>query len=384
MTEFRNPETIAVHGGEREPIEGSVVLPIFQTSTFRFDASRGYEDTLYTRLSNTPNHDVLHAKLAALEGAEAALVTASGMAAISAAFLAVLKAGDHLLIQDCYYGGTHALLNQDLSELGITHDLIDPQRPDTWASKLTPRTRAIHVETLSNPLVQVPDLEAVVKFAREKGLVSIIDNTFASPMHFKPARLGFDLSVQSATKYLNGHSDLIAGCVSGRKAFVDRAHRKLNHLGGALDPHGCFLLHRGLRTLPLRMQQHSETALRLAAFLEAHPRVAKVHYPGLESHPQHRRARELLEGGFSGMLGFEPRDGAEEAAAVIRRLRLAVEAPSLGGPETLVVRPAVCTHAGLSAEERARAGISDALVRVSVGLEGADDLIADFGQAFSG
>jgi len=226
-------------------------------------------------------------------------------------------------------------------------------------------------------LLQVPDLQAVVDFARRNGLVSIIDNTFASPVNFRPAELGFDLSVHSATKYLNGHTDIVAGAVIGRRELVERITRKLNHLGGALDPHACFLLSRGMKTLAVRVRYQNESALKIARFLEQHPRIAKVNCPGLEGHSNHIRACELFDG-FGGVLSFELAGGIEAAESFIANATIPISAPSLGGIETLMTRPAITSHAGMSAADRAAAGIRDWLIRVSIGLETTDDLIEDF------
>jgi cystathionine beta-lyase/cystathionine gamma-synthase len=235
---------------------------------------------------------------------------------------------------------------------------------------------------LTNPLLRIADLPAVAAFARERGLVSVIDNTFATPLGFRPIRHGFDLVVHSATKYLNGHSDLIAGAVIGSAARVREAKRTLDHLGGSLDPHACFLLQRGLKTLGVRFRQQCATALQVAQFLEKHRAIARVNHPGLQSHPQHGRARELFAH-FGAMLSFEPKGGVDAAEWMFSRLTLPLHAPSLGGPETLVTRPAASSHVGLAPEERARIGISDALVRVSIGLEAPEDLIEDFDKSLA-
>src|SRR5580658_5815965 len=275
-------ESKLIHSGEPQPrIEGAVSTPIFQSSTFETGDAKKYHDLRYIRLNNTPNHVVLHHKLAALENAEAALVTGSGMAAISATLMTILGARGHLLAQSCLYGGTYDLLTQDFPALGYEVDFIDADAPASWREMIRQNTRAIYVEAISNPLLQVPDLQAAVEFARRHRLVSIIDNTFASPINFRPAELGFDLSIHSATKYLNGHSDIVAGAVIGRRELVERITHKLNHLGGALDPHACFLLSRGMKTLAVRVRYQNESALKVARFLEEHPRVAKVNYPGL-------------------------------------------------------------------------------------------------------
>ena len=381
MGRARSVETDLVHAGESRPrVGGAVVMPVFQSAMFESAGESSYHDITYIRLNNTPNHAVLSRKLATLERGEAAVVTASGMAAISAALLTVLGEGGHLLAQSCLYGGTHDFLTGDFGAMGLSFDSIDGDDPESWTAKLRPNTRAIYVETMTNPRLDVADLLAVSRFAREHGLVSLIDNTFASPINFRPLEHGFDLSLHSATKYLNGHSDIVAGVVVGREALVRRITHKLNHLGGSLDPHACFLLHRGVKTLALRVRHQNDSALRVARFLDDHDAVAVTNYPGLTTHPQHERARALFDG-FSGMLSFELAGGVEAADRFLERVTLPYVAPSLGGVETLVTRPALTSHAGLTPSEREAAGIADGLVRVSIGIEATDDLIADFDQA---
>jgi cystathionine gamma-synthase/cystathionine gamma-lyase/cystathionine beta-lyase len=355
-------------------------MPIFQSSTFEYSGEGDYHDIRYIRLNNTPNHLALHGLIAALEGAEAGLVTASGMAAISMALLGLLSAGDHVIAHDCLYGGTHDFFTKDLAALGVSCTFVDASRPESWASAATARTRVFYVEAITNPLLEVVALPEVARFSRERGLVSIIDSTLATPVNFRPIEHGFDLVVHSATKYLNGHSDIVAGALAGSADHVLAAKRKLDHFGGSLDPHACFLLHRGLKTLALRVRHQNESALALARFLERHPAVRKVNYPGLEGSAGAARARSLFAG-FGGMVSFEPAGGVGAAEAFFRRAKLAICAPSLGGPETLITRPATTSHVGLSVEERGRLGITDGLVRVSVGLEATEDLLADFGAA---
>ena len=376
-------ETKLIHSGDpATPIEGAVSMPVFQSSTFLYTGAGSYHDLKYIRLNNTPNHILLHRKLAALENAEAALVTASGMAAISASLLAFLSPGDHLLAQGCLYGGTHGLITKDLAGLGISFDFFDGDSPDSWESLLRPETRVIYVEAMTNPLLEVADLQAIAEFSRTHGLISIIDNTFASPVNFRPPEWGYDLSLHSCTKYLNGHSDIVAGAVIGRGELVEKITLTLNHLGGSLDPHACFLLNRGLKTLAVRMRYQNESALKIARFLENHPKVQKVNYPGLESHPTHQRAGELFDG-FSGMLSFELAGDVETAERFLGNLQIPFVAPSLGGVESLITRPATTSHSGLSPREREALGISDSLIRFSVGLEAVDDLIDDLDQALT-
>ncbi len=378
---FKSLETKLIHAGEPEPrIHGAVCMPIFQSAMFQYAGESSYHDLKYIRLNNTPNHVALHAKLAALENAEAALVTSSGMAAISTSLFTVLKSGDHLLAQSCLYGGTHDLVTRDFSAFGLSYDFIDGDKAETWEAFVKPNTKAILVEAMTNPLLQVADLEAVVRLAKSRGLVSMIDNTFASPVNFQPINLGFDLSIHSGTKFLNGHSDIVCGVVLGSAELIRSVTHRLNHLGGTLDPHAAYLLHRGLKTLALRVRYQNESALKIAAFLEAHPSVARVNYAGLESHIAHERARRLFSG-FGGVLSFEPRGGVEAADQFLRNVRLPIIAPSLGSVETLATRPALTSHAGLSPEARAKAGIAESLIRISIGIEATEDLIEDFDQA---
>src|SRR5881296_1695123 len=312
-------ETKLIHAGEPRPrIHGAVSMPIFQSANFEYADEADYHSLKYIRLNNTPNHLALHQKLSALENAEEALVTASGMAAISTTLLTILSSGDHLLVQDCLYGGTHALLTKDFSAFGFSYDFIDATDPDSWKRQLRPNTKAIYVETIGNTLLQVPELRAVVDFAKAHGLVSLVDNTFASPVNYRPPEWGFDLSLHSCTKYLNGHSDIVAGAVIGRADWIDKIKHRLDHLGGSLDPHAAFLLHRGMKTLAVRMKWQNESALKIARFLEGHSAVARVHYPGLESHTGHGRARDWFDG-FGGMVSFELKSGLEAAKSFIRR-----------------------------------------------------------------
>jgi cystathionine beta-lyase/cystathionine gamma-synthase len=378
---YKRIETKLVHAGEPRPrIAGAIAMPIFQSAMFEYAGETSYHDLKYIRLNNTPNHRVLHGKIAALEGAETALVTASGMAAISATLFTMLSAGDHLLAQSCLYGGTYDLLAHDFAKFGIEFDFIDADDRSSWKSALRPNTRALYVEAMTNPLLEVADLRGAAEFAREHGLVSIIDNTFATPVNFRPIELGFDLSLHSATKFLNGHSDIVGGAIAGRADMIERITHRLNHLGGSMDPHAAFLLGRGLKTLALRVRHQNQSALEIAQFLESHPAIARVNYVGLESHPRHARARELFDG-FGGVLSFELKGSTERAEEFLKRTTLPAIAPSLGGVETLLTRPATTSHAGLTREERMRLGISDTLIRMSVGIEATEDILEDFAQA---
>ena len=375
--------TKVIHAGEPEPrLHGAISIPVFQTAIFETTEDVGYHDIRYIRLNNTPNHTALQDKLASLENGEAALVAASGMAAISTTLLTILSSGDHLLAQGTLYGGTYSLITKHLPLLGISHTFLTAQEPESWAKLLRPTTRAVYVETMTNPLLQVEDLEAVVRFSREHGLISVIDNTFGSPVNFRPPEHGFDLSLHSCTKYLNGHSDLVAGAVIGRASLVERIKKRLDHLGGSLDPHACVLLHRGIKTLALRVEYQNHSALTLAQFLAAHPAVLQVNYPGLAQHPQHTRSRRLFDG-FGGVLSFEHANSLIGCMRFLERLQIPLRAPSLGGVESLVTRPASTSHAGLSPEERRSLGIGDSLIRVSVGIETTGDLLEDFDHALA-
>ncbi len=381
---FKHIDTKVIRSGEPSPrIGGAITMPIFQTAMFERGNETGYDAIPYIRLNNTPNQVVVASKLAALENAEAAVVTSSGMAAISTSLLTFLSAGDHVLVQDCLYGGTHYLVTEDFPSFGIEFDFIDGADPASWEERLRDNTRAIYLETMSNPALRVPDIRTAAEFGRKHGLVSMIDNTFASPVNFRPSEVGIDLSLHSATKFLNGHSDLVAGVCIGRADLIDRITHRLNHLGGSLDPHAAFLLHRGIKTLAVRVDRQNSNAMFLASFLEKHPAVEKVNYPGLESHREYILARDLFDG-FGGMLSFELAGAVAAAEEFMERLELPINTVSLGGIETLITRPAITTHSAMSDQDRRRLGIPDGLLRLSVGIESIEDLIEDFEQALSG
>jgi len=377
-------DTMVIHAGDPDPrIEGAVNIPIFQSSTFEFTGQKSYDKLRYIRLNNTPNHIGLHIKLAAMEGAESALVTSSGMSAITTTLLTFLKSGDHLLAHNNLYGGTADYVKHDLPDYGIEVDFFDASKPGDWESKLKSNTKVIYVETITNPLMDVPELGAVVKFAKKHDIISMIDNTFASPVLYCPIQHGFDISLHSATKYLNGHSDIVAGVVIGNESHISKIKSKLNHLGGSLDPNTCFLLHRGIKTLSIRMERQSQNAIAIAEFLESHPKVSQVNFPGLESSSSHERAKKFLRG-FGAMISFIVDGGIGEADAVIGRLQIPICTASLGGVESLVTRPVQTSHSLLSDEELEAAGISKSLIRYSVGIESVDDLIADLKRALDG
>ncbi len=374
-------DTVAVHGGEPRPgPDGSVVFPIYQGTVYETEPGAGYHDLKYIRLNSTPSQRYLHGKLAALEGAEAAVATSSGMAAVTSILLSLMRAGDHLIASECLYGGTHDFLTGHAADLGWTCSFVDAGRPETWEAARTDRTRVFLVETITNPLMRVGLLDRVAAFGRREGIVTVIDSTFASPVNFRPLQAGFDLVFHSATKYLGGHSDLVAGAVMGGTDLVERVRKTVNLFGGSLDPHAGFLLARGIKTLSLRVQAQNANALALARFLEDHPAVAAVNYPGLASHPDHAHAAELLSG-FGGMLSLRLHGGEQAAQALADAVTLAYSAVSLGGVETLVTRPAATSHAGMSPQDRDSLGITADLIRVSTGIEGIQDLVGDFAQA---
>ena len=373
--------TKLVHAGEPDPrIEGAVSMPIFQSSTYEYSGEEQYDDIRYIRLNNTPNHKAIQKKLAAIECAESALVTSSGMSAITATLLTFLKQGDHLLSHKSLYGGTASFILEDLPRYGITFDLIDTTDPSGWSMMLKPNTKVIYAETITNPMLDVPELGAIVDFAKENNLISMIDNTFASPVLFSPAELGFDISLHSCTKYINGHSDIVAGAVIGSDEFIKIITSRMNHFGGSLNPGACFLLHRAIKTLELRMIRQSKNAGQIALFLENHPEILSVNYPGLVSNNSYERAKKYLSG-FSAMVSFEMVGGKTRSIKFMDQLDIAINAPSLGGVETLITRPALSSHSGMDPAERVKAGITDSLIRLSVGIESVDDLITDLDQA---
>ena len=373
--------TELVHAGEPEPrIEGAVSMPIFQSSTYEYSGEGQYDDIRYIRLNNTPNHKAIQKKLAVIECAESALVTSSGMSAITATLLTFLKQGDHLLSHKSLYGGTASFILEDLPRYGITFDLIDTTDPSGWSMMLKPNTKVIYTETITNPMLEVPELGAIVDFAKENNLISMIDNTFASPVLFSPSELGFDISLHSCTKYINGHSDIVAGAVIGSDEFIKIITSRMNHFGGSLNPGACFLLHRAIKTLELRMIRQSKNAGQIALFLENHPEVLSVNYPGLVSNNSYERAKKYLSG-FSAMVSFEVVGGKTRSIKFMDQLDIAINAPSLGGVETLITLPALSSHSGMDPAERVKAGITDSLIRLSVGIESVDDLITDLDQA---
>jgi cystathionine beta-lyase/cystathionine gamma-synthase len=382
-------ETRLIHADRGLNPTAAVAPPIYQTATFRAEsaddfgerASRPRHPEFYTRFGN-PNRAQVERVLAELEGAESALVTASGMAAISTAVLTFVRQGDHVVAQSNHYGGTLTLLRDFLPKFGVEVTQVDQTDVAAFQSAIRPNTRLVIVESPSNPVMKITDLRAVAGLARQRGAMTIADNTFATPLNQRPLELGVDLVFHSATKYFGGHSDLIAGVIMGSSSLLEKAWNTSVILGAGLAPFDAWLLLRGVRTLALRVRQQNENALALARFLETQPAVRSVHYPGLNSHPQHALASRQMTG-FGGMLSFELKGGYAAASSFLKNVRLASHAASLGGVETLVVSAAANFLHYMSAEEAERSGVSTGLVRVSVGIEAANDLIADFEQALA-
>lgn len=375
--------TRAIHGDPTVRADWApVVPPLFQSSTFTNPIGSTTE-VLYTRYGNNPNQVAIARRLALLEGAEAALFVGSGMGAVALAHLAVLRPGDHLLSSEWIYGGVHRLFSQEFTRLGIEVTFVNPTESRDWKRRLKKTTRAVFVETLTNPLLRVVDLEPIATLCKTEGMALIVDSTFATPINLRPLEQGADIVVHSATKYLNGHSDVIAGAVAGTEAVVEEVRRLMQVWGQALDPFAAWLIDRGMRTLAVRVERQNQTAAKLAAWCAEQAAFAKVHYPGLPSHPDHEIARRTMDGAYGAMVAVELKGGVRAAERFLRALRVATHAPSLGGVETLVSEPRLTSHAALSPEDRERAGIPDGFLRFSVGLEDPDDLIADFAQALA-
>lgn len=381
--------TRAVHCGTfDDPLTGAVGTPIYQTSTFILGdeqyraVEEGYarDRFIYTRYGN-PSQWAVQEKLAALEAAESALVFSSGMAAISATVLALLDKGAHIVASDELYGGTYNLFHHDLPSMGYTVSYVSPRDPAAVQAAIRSNTMLLYFEAMTNPLLKVVDIAALADVARTNSLRLVIDATFVTPLGCRPLELGADVVVHSCTKYLNGHSDLVAGVALGSRKLLDQIWPRLLAFGGCLDPHACFLLERGLKTLGLRMRAHQEGALKVAQFLSTHPRVRKTVYPGLTSHPDYELAQRMLRN-TGGMVSFNVASDAH-ALALLKSLHLMREATSLGGVESLISLPFNTSHAAFTADQRARLGIEPGCVRMSVGIEHPDDLIADLDAALN-
>jgi cystathionine beta-lyase/cystathionine gamma-synthase len=374
-------ETEAVRGGtDLSKKNGPLSTPIYQTSTFEVtDSERQVQvthtDMFYTRYGN-PTHTVAESAIAELEGTDAALLFASGMCAVTTTVLGLLKSGDHIVAQRDIYGGVTKFFTQWLPKLGIEVTLVDTNDYEQHVRAIRANTKMLYLESPTNPVALVIDLKKVAGIAKKHNLISMIDSTFATPINQRPAEYGIDLVMHSGTKYFGGHSDLIAGIVAGRQDLIDQIHETRTTLGGSMDPHAAWLLLRGIKTLAVRVQRQNENALKIAQFLAQHPKVRRVFYPFLEGNPQRALAMEQMSGG-GGVLSFEVDGTGDDARRLAEALRLFTLAASLGGVDSLVTIPVLTSHAMISAEERRKMGVTEQLIRLSVGIESADDLIAD-------
>jgi methionine-gamma-lyase len=380
-------QTKCIHAPRALNRTSAISPPIWQTTTFLAESSEHFAELAkavkpteyYSRYGN-PTHQQVEAVMATLEGGEAAMVTASGMGAISTSVLSLLDKGDHVVAQRNLYAGTASLLEDVLPRWGIECTFVDQTKAERWAEALRPNTKLIYAETPANPLMRLTDLQAVAALGKTRGIITIVDNTFATPINQRPLENGIDVVIHSGTKYLGGHSDVTAGVIIGSTAFIERAWRFHIVIGAALGPFDAWLLLRGIRTLGVRVERHNQNALVLARFFESHPKIQRVNYPGLESHPQHELARKQMSG-FTGVMSIELRGGYETAVRFIASLKLGSYAASLGGFETLLVHPAAMWGDTLTDAQRKAMEVGENLVRISVGLEDEQDLIDDFSQA---
>lgn len=374
--------TKAIHAGqEPDPRTGAVMVPIYQTSTFAQSSPGKHTGYEYARTGN-PTRTAYEACVASLENGKYALAFSSGLATIDT-LLHTLKSGDHVICSDDVYGGTFRLFDKVLRRFGLDFTFMDLSDLSKVKAAFRPNTRMLWIESPTNPMLKIFDIKALATLAREKNVLSIVDNTFMSPYFQRPLDLGADAVIHSVTKYMNGHSDVVGGVfITSRDDLYESVKFLQNSVGAVPGPQDCFLVMRGLKTLHVRMKEHERNASEIAKFLEAHPKVTKVLYPGLPSHPQHELARAQMHG-FGGMISFEVKGGLSEATRVLEKTRLFTLAESLGGVESLIEHPAIMTHASVPAENRKALGISDSLIRISVGIEDVKDLIADLSQALS-
>lgn len=381
MTNRHGPSTIAIHG--RTPHRGAdwtpAVTPIYQSATFRNPLGSD-ADVLYTRYGNNPNQRAIAERYAGLEGAEDAIFVASGMAATALAHLAVLRPGDHLLASRWIYGGTRGLFDTEFGRFGIEVSYVDPDQPREWRKAVRPNTRAIFAEALTNPLMRVVDIPALAKITREHGLALLVDGTFCSPVMFRPLEHGADIVITSATKYLNGHSDVIAGAIAGSTSVIEEVTRLMRLWGPSIDPHAAWLTERGMKTLSLRVERQHQNAMAVATWAATRPEFSAVHYPGLAAHPDHALATTLFTG-YGGMVGLMMAGGVAAAQRFLAHLRLVTHAPSLAGVESLICEPRLTSHKALGADERHALGIPDGFLRLSCGCEDINDLLADLAGA---
>jgi cystathionine beta-lyase/cystathionine gamma-synthase len=386
VTHSRKPPsvaTLAVHGG-RDALahDEPVVPPLYQSVNFQQEAGTG-AGMRYPRYGNNPSAELVQNRLALLEGAEAGLVLSSGQGATACALLALLRSGDHLLASSWIYGGSHQLVTKELPGMGIHCTLVDPTESRGWRKRLRKNTRAIYLETPVNPTARVVDLKPITTLARDLGLALVVDSTFATPVAFRPIEHGADVVIHSATKFLNGHHDVVAGAVLGTATYIEEVRQKMILWGQAPDPFACWLLERGLKTLDVRVKRATENAMRLALWCATRPELSIVLYPGLPDHPDHEIALATLDG-MGAIVAIVHRGGGAAMTKVLRRLRLITHAPSLSGVDTIVSEPRFTSHEHLSESERAALGVPDGFLRISVGIEDPDDIIADLDQALRG
>ncbi len=372
--------TVAIHGRPHRGVDWSpAVTPIYQSATFRNPVGSS-DEVLYTRYGNNPNQIELARKYALLEGAERAIFLSSGMAATAMAHLAVLRPGDHLISSLWIYGGTRVLFDTEFARHGISITYVDPDKPREWRKAVTKNTRAIFVESLTNPMMRVLNVPVLAKLASEHGIALLVDSTFASPINFRPLEHGADIVITSATKYINGHSDIIAGAVAGSAAVIDEITRLMRAWGPSIDPHAAWLTERGLKTMALRVERANANAMVVAKWATTRPEFTAVHYPGLKSHPDHALAGKLFDD-YGAMVGLVLKGGTPAALKFLRRLKVITHAPSLAGVESLISEPRLTSHKPLTAAERAAQGVPDGFLRLSCGCEDAQDLVDDLAGA---
>lgn len=369
--------TICTHLGEikDEQFKGAI-SPIYMSTSYAFE---GLDIKRYPRYFNTPNQEALCKKIAQLEKGESSLIFGSGMAAISTTLFAFLQKGDHIVLQRTLYGGTANLVNEEFTKHGIEFSYVDSQTSTGFEEKIQPNTKVIYIETPSNPLLSITDIEAIAELAKEKGIITMIDNTFASPVNQNPITLGIDIVLHSATKYLGGHSDILAGAVISTEKNIDQIFQVAKNFGGSLSDFTVWMLERSIKTLGIRVKRQNKNALKLAKWLERHEDISAIYYPGLKSHPDHEIAKKQMKG-YGGMLSFELKEGLN-ASKFQKELKLIKSSMSLAGVESTMLSPTLTSHALLTEEERNHQGIKDGLIRFSVGIEEKEDLMQDIQQA---
>jgi len=377
MSKTKGINTICTHAGELEDTQfKGAVSPLYMATSYAFE---DVEVKRYPRYFNTPNQVALAKKMAALEHGEASLIFGSGMAAVSTSLMAFLNSGDHVVFQDSLYGGTSNLATEEFDKFGIEYSFAKDAKADSLEAEIKDNTKVIYIETPSNPLLRITDMETVAQLAKKHGLVSMIDNTFASPVNQNPIDFGIDVVLHSATKYMGGHSDILAGTVISSEEYVEKIFQMAKNFGGSLSDYTVWLLERSIKTMGIRVKAQNENAMKLAEFLNSHAEVANVYYPGLKGHPDHELAKKQMKG-FGGMLSFELNEKMN-ASKFMKALQLIKPSMSLAGVESTILLPSQTSHGLLSEEDRLQQGIKDNLMRFSVGIEETEDLIDDLSQA---